>query len=429
MTRLDAVLRHHPLPSWRPVVWPVMVLLAGFLIWATFATLDEVAIAPGEVIPQGKVKIIQHLEGGIIEAIHVQEGDTVDLGQPLVQLDLGSLGVNRDELQVRLDGAALRRARLKAEIRGETLDLPAAAVERQPDLARAETDAFEARRRELESVLSGLQAQIEQRELQVQELEAKQASVAKNLELARERLRLSGSLLSRGLTARMEHLELEAEVEGLEGQRETLETSIPRAQAAVVEARQKLEEARDRFLRQAQEELGRAEEEVARLRQLLAEATEQGVRTEIRSPTDGVVKNMRYNTIGGVVSPGEPIMEIVPTGDRLVVEAKLSPTDRGYVADGQRAVVKVSAYDFVRYGGLDGTVTSVAPDSSTDASGLPYFRVIVETDKTHLGAEEGKLPITPGMQATVDIHTGENTVMTYLIKPVLKLRSEAFRER
>lgn len=122
-------------------------------------------------------------------------------------------------------------------------------------------------------------------------------------------------------------------------------------------------------------------------------------------------------------------MEIVPTGDRLVVEAKLSPTDRGYVSHGQPAVVKVTAYDFVRYGGLDGTVVSVAPDSSTDHNGIPYFRVIVETEKTYLGAEEGNLPITPGMQATVDIHTGENTVMTYLIKPVLKLRSEAFRER
>lgn len=429
MTRLEAIVARHPLPSWRPVVWPVMLLLAGFLGWSSLATLDEVAIAPGEVIPQGRIKIVQHLEGGIIEAIHVQEGDTVEQGEPLVQLDLGSLGVNREELQVRLDGALLRRARLIAELKGLDLTLPQEPAERQPALAGAESDAFFARRRELETVMSGLRAQTEQRELQVQELEAQKASVTNNLAFARERLRLSQSLLSKGLTARMEHLEIEAEVEKLEGELNTLTTSVPRARAAVVEAGENLKEARDRFNRQAQEDLGQVEEDVARLRKLLAEATKQGVRTEIRSPTDGIVKNMRYNTIGGVVSPGEAIMEIVPTGDRLVVEAKLSPMDRGYVAPGQRAVVKVTAYDFVRYGGLDGTVVGVAPDSSTDENGVPYFRVIVETDKTHLGAEEGRLPITPGMQASVDIHTGENTVMTYLVKPVLKLRSEAFRER
>ena len=186
--------------------------------------------------------------------------------------------------------------------------------------------------------------------------------------------------------------------------------------------------ARIRFRREAREETGRVEQGIARLQELLAEATEQGVRAEIKSPIEGVVKNMRYNTIGGGVSPGEAIMEIVPTGDKLVVEAKLNPTDRGYVEEGQRAVVKVTTYDFVRYGGLDGAVLHVAPDSTTDQDGAPYFRVIVETDKTYLG-EEGQLPITPGMQATVDIHTGEKSVMDYLIKPALKLRHEAFRER
>jgi len=226
----------------------------------------------------------------------------------------------------------------------------------------------------------------------------------------------------------MEHLQLEAEVDSLKGEMESLVPAIPRARAAVAEAEQRLEEARIRFRREAREETGRVEQGIARLQELLAEATEQGVRAEIKSPIEGVVKNMRYNTIGGVVSPGEAIMEIVPTGDKLVVEAKLNPTDRGYVEEGQRAVVKVTTYDFVRYGGLDGAVLHVVPDSTTDQDGAPYFRVIVETDKTYLG-EEGQLPITPSMQATVDIHTGEKSVMDYLIKPVLKLRHEAFRER
>jgi adhesin transport system membrane fusion protein len=348
LTRLDALLDRHPLPTWRVIVWPVMLLTGSFLVWANFGMLDEVATAAGEVIPQGKVKIVQHLEGGIIQSIHVREGDKVKQDEPLVQLDLGAAALNRDELQVRLDGALLRRARLVAEVSESDLDFPAHSQERQPALAKAEHDAYLARRRELETVLNGHQAQIEQRELQVQELEARRRSASNNLDIGRERLRMSRSLLSQGLTARMEHLQIEATVENLEGEIKSLEPAIPRAQAAVVEARQKLKEAKERYFREAQEQLGRAEEDIARLQKMLHEATRQGIRAEIKSPTEGIVKNIRYNTIGGIVSAGEPIMEIVPTGDRLVIEARLSPTDRGYVEEGQRAVVKVTAYDFVR---------------------------------------------------------------------------------
>jgi adhesin transport system membrane fusion protein len=429
MSPLDSLLTRHPLPTWRAVAWPAALILFLALGWANFAKLDEVSVAPGEVIPQGKVKVVQHLEGGIIETIHVREGDTVRAGDPLVQLDLGVTAINRDDLEIRLDGELLRRARLIAEVEGGDLHLPGEAAERRRDVAKAERQAFEARRQELESALAVLQSQRDQRELQVRELEAQLRAVTKNLELARERLRLSGSLLSRGLTARMEHLSLQAEVESLEGQMGSLVPAIPRARIAVEEAIGKITEARDRFRRQSQEELGTAENAIARLREQLDEATKQGQRAEIRSPIDGIVKNMRYNTIGGVVSPGEAIMEIVPTGDKLVVEVKLSPTDRGYVQEGQRAVVKVTAYDFVRYGSLDGTVVLVAPDASSTGKEIPYFRVVVETAKWYLGEAQGELPITPGMQATVDIHTGTKTILQYLIKPVLKLRHEAFRER
>ena len=205
--------------------------------------------------------------------------------------------------------------------------------------------------------------------------------------------------------------------------------ALPRAQAAIAEASQRLKEAEARFQRQAREDLGETEQNIARVQELLAQATDQGVRAEIRSPIDGVVKKLRHNTIGGVVTPGEPIMELVPTGDTLVISAKLSPADRGYVDVGQAAKVKVTTYDYSRYGGLDGRVIQVAPDTSADKNGQTFFEVIIETDKSYLGDAVGTLPITPGMQATVDIHTGTRTVAEYLVKPVLRLRDEAFRER
>lgn len=429
MSRLDAILANQPLPGWRSPAWTVMALLAAALVWANFAQLDEVAVTPGEVIPQGKVKVIQHLEGGIIERIYVTEGAVVQAGDRLVLLDLATAGVNQDELQARLDGELLRRARLVAELEGHDLELPSGASNRHPKLAESERKGFRARQRSLDTTLGVLREQLLQRQLEVEELEARKRSVTRNLGLARERLKMSRSLLSEGLTAKMEHLKLRAEVEELQGELQSLEPAVPRARAAVAEAEQRLDEGRNMFQQDAQEQMGQTEQAIAQLEEILAEATEQGMRAEIKSPIDGVVKKLRYYTIGGVISPGEPIMEIVPTGDKLVVEAKLSPTDRGYVNEGQSAMVKVTTYDFVRYGGLQGIVTHVAPDSSTDENRAPYFRVIVTTDKTYLGQNEGQLPITPGMQATVDIHTGRKSVLEYLIKPVLKLRHEAFRER
>jgi membrane fusion protein, adhesin transport system len=427
--RLDALLTDHPLPSWRMFAWPVMIMMVGMLVWSNFAKLDEVAIATGEVVPLGKVKVVQHLEGGIIQDLFVSEGDAVKKGDDLLQLDLASSGTNKEELQVRLDSELLTRARLLAEAEGTAVKFPADIAERRPTLLRAQRQAFEARKREFASTLRVMNEQVKQKELETQELQARRKAVKRNLGLAQERLKISKSLLSEGLTAKIEHLELEAEVESLDGELKSLNPSIPKAQAAVEESRQRLQESETRFRREAREELDKAQQSIARINELLAKATEQGIRSNIKSPIDGVVKNMRYNTIGGVVKPGEPILEIVPTGERLVVQAKLNPTERGFITEGQKAVVKISSYDFARYGGLDGEVTRVGADATIDEDGSPFFRVIVSTERNYLGDEEGDLPITPGMQATVDIHTGKKSVMDYLIRPILKMKHEAFRER
>jgi adhesin transport system membrane fusion protein len=429
MSRLDDLIRRHPLPTWRVAAWPVMAFLAVAVAWSLSARLDEVAVAAGEVVPQGKVKVIQHLEGGIIEHIFVSEGAHVREGDPLIRLDLATAGVNRNELQVRLDGEMLRRARLAAEVGGTPLALPADLAAKNPDVAAAEEEAYRTRQRGLASTQAVLAEQARQKQLEVQELEARRRAVANNLGLARERLAMSETLLADGLTARMEHLQLKAEVESLDGELRSLGQAVPRARAAVTEVDKRLKEGEVRFRREAHEQLEQSEHAIARLREVLAQATDQKVRADIRSPTGGIVKKLRYNTLGGVVKPGEPIMEIVPSDDKLVIEARLNPIDRGYVREGQSALVKITTYDFVRYGGLEGEVIHVAPDSTTDSAGRVYFDVTVATAGGNLGTEAAPLPISAGMQATIDIHTGSRTVAQYLIKPVLKLRHEAFRER
>jgi adhesin transport system membrane fusion protein len=429
MSRLDSLIAVHRAPTLRITAVLICVLLASLLMWSTFARLDEVSVAMGEVVPQGQMKVIQHFEGGIIERLEVEDGTRVRTGQVLVQLDLAGAGTNRNELVVQRDGLVLRKARLEAQVAGTELRFPKEEAARRPELVRSEMQSYEAWKREISSTLSVLEKQITQRELEIRQLEAQLRSVTNDLGLSRERLRMSNSLLAEGLTPRMEHLKLEGEVEKLDGEAEVLKQSIPRARSSLAEAKARYTEETEKQARANIENLGGVELQIARVDTLLNEASDQALRAVIRSPIDGVVKNMRYHTIGGVVRPGEPIMEIVPLSDRLVVEAHLNPVDRGYVQEGQRAVVKISTYDFVRYGSLDGVVDRIGASTNLDPNGVPYYQVVVRTEKTYLGEEQGLLPITPGMQATVDIHTGTRSVLNYFVKPVLKLRTEAFRER
>ena len=431
MTQIGDVLARTPQKGYRMWSRLVLLMLASALAWAFFAQFDEVAVATGEVVPQGQVKTIQHLEGGIIEKIFVAEGDHVKAGDPLVQLDLTSTNTSREEFAVKLDGLLLTAARLRAEAAGTDGDpqFPDDAAGRRPDLRRAEMHTYEARRTELDSTIRVLENQVRQRELEVKQLKAKRESNEKDITLGREELEISEKLLEQKLTGKFEHLKLQRDMESKEGEMAVLAQAIPRAESAVVEARERIEEERFKFRRRAQEELGDVEVQIAQTKEVLQRATDMVNRREIRSPIDGVVKSLAFHTIGGVVRPGETLMEIVPSQDRLVIEARLDPSKIGYVRVGQKVMAKISAYDFVRYGGLEGRVTRIAPDASTDENGQSYFRVVVETDKTYLQGVNERLNIGAGMQASVDIHTGRKSVLRYMLTPVLKLKSEAFQER
>jgi membrane fusion protein, adhesin transport system len=427
--KLDQLLAEAQVSArWKPS-HIVMVLLAAFLLWSALATLDEVSVAAGEVVPQGRIRTIQHLEGGIITQLSVAEGDMVREGAALLQLDLGSAATNPDELRLRLDGYKLTKARLEAEASGTRLVFPEDPSARLPNLASAEMASFEARNKELESTVQVLERQVTQRERDVSEVRVRLASAQQTLALAQERLRMSTDLLKDKLQAPMDHLEVERQATAIKGEMDSLRETLPRAQAALDEARERIAELKLKFSREAREQLNELALNIARTEELLVMASDQETRTAIRSPITGVVKNIRTTTIGGVLRPGEPIMDIVPSEEKLVIEARLDPVDRGFVRAGQKAIVKFDTYDFARYGGLEGEVVTVAPDSTVPETGAPYFRVVVRTDRPYLGSEADQLPIIPGMGAAVEIRTGSKSVLSYLLKPVLKIKSEAFRER
>lgn len=416
--------------GWRRAGWLIAFAVAGVVVWANFAELEEVAVASGEVVPQGQVKTIQHLEGGIISELFVTEGATVHANDRLLQLDQGLIGSTREEVQIELDGLRLVRARLDAESRDVPLEFPAEEAARRPDIVAAETQSYEGHKRELNGTIAVLNEQTLQRELELRQFNSQLKSAKNQLALAKEKFAMSADLLADGLTPRIEHVQLEQEVSTLQGDIESLQSSIPRASATIAEAKARITEETLRFRQRALEELSNIERKIAQVQESLSRATNQVVRTEIRSPIDGVVQSVRHHTIGGVVRPGEPLMEIVPTQEKLVVEARLNPTDIGYVRVGQPTIVKLSTYDFSRYGGLEGSVVSISPDSHIDPqSGQTFFKVVAETDQNYLGAQPGDLPISPGMEATLDIHTGTKSVIQYLVKPVVKVSTEAFRER
>ena len=407
----------------------VILLLFSAFFWMFFSELDEVAVADGEVIPQGQVKVIQHLEGGIVTEILTKEGQRVSKGERLIQLRLGADRVRSSEIELQVDGLIIKRDRLQAELDKKTFSLPKDVNTKILKIFQKEILAFENRKQQVRGKIKILEANARQKILEIKELENRIKGRENSLEFAFKRFQISKGLEKDNLATKMEVLDLENEYEQLKSEITELKTSLQKTKEAHTEAKQRAKALTLDFNREVSEELGLVEIALAQAREQLKTASELVKQTALLSPIDGVVKNLRQHTIGGVVQPGEAIMEVVPVRDTLVIETKLSPIDVGYVGVGQNAEVKIQTYDFLRYGSLNGVVKNVAADASTDFRGEPYFRVEIETDRNYLGKDIGSLPITPGMQAEINIKTGKRSVFNYLLSPVLKTWHAAFRER
>lgn len=428
MNRFANVERKYPLPAWRLFGWMIIALIIAFGVWVNYAELEEVAVLPGEVVPQDQVKVIQHLEGGIIQNIHVKNGDVVKVGAPLMQLDLAVNAINEDALKAQLAGIEIKRARLIGESTGKEPQFPENVSSSNQAVLAAEKNTYETRKAQLESKIRILKDKELQKKLDVDQLKLKLAAANSDMEILKRKFAMSSELLEANLTPKIEHLQVETDLTRLQGEVKVLRPAIPRANAAAAEAKERVKEEILNYRREADEHLGDTEREIARLLELLITAGEQVTRTTVRSPIEGIVKNLRINTIGGIIGAGDAIMEIVPTSDILVVEAKLNPADRGFVRVGQEVIVKLTAYDFFTYGGLKGNVATIDADSTSEQDGQTFFKIIVETQRDEHAGLSGML-ITPGMQAMVDVHTGKKPVLEYLLQPVLRLRHESFRER
>lgn len=415
-------------PNWQRRDIQLIVLFIGAIIWTSLAQVDRVVTAQGKVVPFNKVKIIQHLEGGIIEQVFVRENDVVVAGQPLLELDLATSGVNGEELATRYAALDMSRKRLVAESTGTNVALSHNVPENLRATALAEENTYATRMNELQQTLAGIDEQIEQASRRVNELKARQNSLEQNLSLAAQQLAISTKLVADKLVSELEHFERLKSVETLKGDIAETKEAINGALSLVSESDARKRQENARFKRNASDELGDVERQMASLLDEINRATDQASRAIIRAPNDGIVKNLKYQTIGNVIKPGEPIMEVVPVKDRLVVEVKLPPMDRGYVIEQQSSLVKISAFDYFRHGGLDGRVLSIAADTDVDKDESQFYRVIIETDKDYIGKIPGVMVIKPGMTAEVSIKIDSQSVLWALIRPILKIKHEALRE-
>ncbi|MBU6234708.1 MAG: HlyD family type I secretion periplasmic adaptor subunit [Alphaproteobacteria bacterium] len=401
-----------------------------FVLWASLAHIAQVTRGDGKVIPSSEIQIIQHQEGGIVDAFMVKEGDKVQIGQVLMRLrDVGAaadLGASTQKY----GGLQAKIARLQAEADGLSSPVfPDELIKTVPESVQQELNTFRANKLKLDSETTVLRSQLNQRQQEVNEITTKISDINRVISLARDEMNMIRPLVEKGSAPKRDLLQMEQQLASHDTELNGLKAALPRARSAVAEAQARLEDATTQAKATAQAELAQTQIEAQTIGQTLGALQDKKSRTEIRSPVDGIVKDLKINTVGGVVKPGDDVVEIVPSDDQLVVEARIRPADIAFIYPGQKATVKLTAYDFAIYGGLPAEVADISADTITNEKGESFYRVKVRTNVTTLKHNGQELPIIPGMVATVDILTGERTVMEYMLKPFIKTLDSAMRER
>jgi membrane fusion protein, adhesin transport system len=415
-----------PLEASRRMLWLMGGGTVLFFAWAATFSLDKVTRGDGKVLAAVQNQIVQHLEGGIVEAVLVKEGQRVRKGDVLMRITNQFTEAELSNAHTDVTSKRLTLARMEAEMRGaSSLVLPAALVAQAPEIAATEQAVFQSRKVQLRQETAilddqarGLQADLAQLRERQSNLRAEEALISKQL-----------NALERALVAEAvsEHevLDKRGDLQQLRTRIAEATTSLPKTQAELAEVQTRRQEVWTRFVSETKEKMAQLRLESTKTNNALGAFQDRNKREELRAPMDGVINKILIQTVGGVVKGGEPLVEIVPTDHSIIVEARLAPKDRGEVWPGLPATVKISAYDYAIYGGLEGKLLDISPDALQDADGKSYYRVRLAADVSRFGKSK---PVVPGMTAEIDIRTGKHTVLQYLMQPVSNLREKALRE-
>ncbi len=412
------------------ILWLAFSFVCIAIAWAHYATLDEVTRGSGKTIPSSHIQVVQNLEGGILSEILVKEGDLVEKGQALLKLDAVRFTSAFNETKLKYYELLATTARLTAEVNKQEIAIPDEVLIKYPSIATDAKHLLISRQNELKANRRILEDQIRQKEQDLIELNSKTAQISRSYSFLRKELKMSEPLVAEGAMSQVELLRLQRSTNDLRGELSSARLSIPRIKSSLNEAKNKLAELEIRFHTEALEELNLAKAELDRTSAMVLGLEDRVTRTKIISPVKGTIKQLKVTTIGGVIQPGMDLLEIVPLEDQLLIEAEVRPADIAFLYPGQKAMVKLTAYDFSIYGGLHAVLEHISADTITnEEDGESYYIIRLRTNKNYLDKNGERLNIIAGMTADVDILTGKKSVLDYLLKPILKAKVRALRER
>ena len=434
--------------SSRILLWGVALFVLIAIIWAWFAELDEITRGEGSVIPSQQVQVVQYLEGGILKELYVREGDQVNSGQPLLRVDetrfLSDFRGQAQEVAYIEVSVARHKAELdsividaedsdnwqqQVRIQARPIFLAEEWKVQYPELFSREQAQLEEHLRNLNNQLDILDRQIEQRVQEEKELISKIDHLGRSYKLSLQEIGMTRPLADEGVIPKIELIKLQREVNNYKQELEGARLLLPKMQLSVQESVAKRREIALNARSESQQKLNERLAQLKQINEAQVNLRDRVDRTTVVSPVQGTIKTISVNTLGGVIQPGMDLVEIVPTEEHLLIEAKISPKDIAFLRPGLEAVVRLTAYDFSIYGGLKGTVEHISADSIEDEQGNIYYLIRVKTENSDLGRGKQSLPIIPGMMATVDIMTGKKSVLDYLLKPIFKAQQQALRER
>lgn len=411
------------------LLWTMVLFIIIAICWAMWAELDEITRGDGEIIPSSQLQVIETLEGGAVSEILVKEGDIVEKGQVLLRIDDIRFSSSLKENQVRQFELIAKAARLRAEADNVEFVSPEGFPAEYQSMIEQESFLYSTRKEEMMAGLAGLQQQVSQRGQELKAAKSQEGQLKRSYSLLKRELDITRPLLSEGVISEVEFLRLKRQLNDLQGELSGVRLNIPRIESTLQETKENLGGAKLQFRNEALRELNEVGAEISRIKQSLTGMNDRIDRAEVKAPVKGTVKQLLVNTVEGVVQPGDELLNIIPWEDTLLVEARIRPSDIANIVPGQKAVIKVTAYDFSIYGGVDAKVIFVSASTILDEEGQSYYLVRLETAQPFIGAVSAELPLMAGMTVGVDILTGKKTVMDYLLKPVLKAKNRALTER
>ena len=429
MDELEAATRMKPSAASHFMLLTIASLVVAFFIWSSTSEIEEITRGSGQVVPTQEIQVVQSLEGGILTELYVREGQKVKQGEPLLKINDVAFSSEERGTEARTLALKAKKARLQAESQGKVFSAPAEVMQKFPDIARNEEALFRSRKEELNNAKSILDNKISSARAELREVQAKINRLSDSRNSLQKELSITENMVAKRAVPEIEAIRLRREITDIGGQMREASQRKSGLDADLRGAQRERADRENKFQSQVLGELNEVESQISQLSESLTAIGDRVDRAEVRSPVAGIVNNISIKTIGGVIEPAMQLVEIVPLDDDLKIIAKVLPQEIAFLRAGQKANIKISAYDSQRYGALQGKLTRIGATSVTDKDGNVFFEIELQADQNYLGTQENPLPITPGMVAEIEIITGMRTILSYLAKPVLRAKDKALTER